>query len=296
MHAITVFTPTYNRANTIVRTYESLCRQTCKDFEWLVVDDGSIDNTRQLVEKWISEGLISIRYIYKENGGLHTGYNVAIANITSELCMCCDSDDNLPDDAIEFIIKTWSQYGSANLAGIIGLDFIDGTNKPIGGYFSKDYVTCHFTELSSKLKHQGDTKMVIRTEVLKPHVPMRSFHDEKNFNPIYIFFKVNPDLDYLIVNHNLCNVDYQPFGMSANIYNQFINSPRSFAEIRIAKLQHPRISLSRKFIDAAHLVSSALIARDFRICAKSPKKILTFLASPFGMALYFYILYKTAHK
>ena len=70
--SITVFTPTYNRAHTLIRTYESLVRQTCKDFIWLIIDDGSIDNTLESVESWKknSNGF-EIRYIYKENGGMH---------------------------------------------------------------------------------------------------------------------------------------------------------------------------------------------------------------------------------
>ena len=71
MKTLTIFTPAYNRAHTIGRTYESLCRQTCKDFEWLIVDDGSTDNTRQLVEEWIAENKIPIRYIFQENQGMH---------------------------------------------------------------------------------------------------------------------------------------------------------------------------------------------------------------------------------
>ena len=68
MKTLTVFTPTYNRAHTLARTYKSLCNQTCNDFEWLVIDDGSVDNTEELVKGWIVEGRISIRYIKKENG------------------------------------------------------------------------------------------------------------------------------------------------------------------------------------------------------------------------------------
>lgn len=111
---LTVFTPTYNRAHTLRRVYESLCTQTvCEGFEWLVIDDGSTDFTRQLVEGFISEKRIPIRYIYKENGGLHTGYNTAYANIDSELCVCIDSDDFMPDDAVELILKKWDSEGSS---------------------------------------------------------------------------------------------------------------------------------------------------------------------------------------
>ena len=81
MKTLTIFTPTYNRVHTLTRTYDSLCRQTCKDFEWLVIDDGSTDNTYELIRGFIEEAIIPIRYIYKENGGLFTGYNTAYANI-----------------------------------------------------------------------------------------------------------------------------------------------------------------------------------------------------------------------
>lgn len=296
MKKITVFTPTFNRANTLGRTYQSLINQTSKDFEWLIVDDGSCDNTKDLVNQWMDENKLNIRYIFKENGGLHTGYNVAIQNITTELCICCDSDDFLPENAIELICDKWEKEGNDKLAGIIGLDFIAFENKPIGGYFQGEYKTVHFTEVESKLGHRGDFKMVLRTELIKPFVPMPSFENEKNFNPIYIFFKVNPDLEYLVLNDNLCNVDYQVSGMSANILNQFRNSPRSFAELRKIKLTHPRISIFRKFIDAAHLVSCSLIAKDLRIIADSPQKLLIAFSFPLGIAFYAYVMYKTSDR
>ena len=71
MKTLTIFTPAYNRAHTIWRTYESLCRQTCKDFEWLIIDDGSTDNTRELVDGWIEEDKIPIRYIFQKHLYIH---------------------------------------------------------------------------------------------------------------------------------------------------------------------------------------------------------------------------------
>ena len=109
MKTLTIFTPAYNRAHTIGRTYESLCRQTCKDFEWLILDDGSQDNTRQLVESWIAEDKIPIRYIYQQNQGMHGAHNTAYRNITTELNTCIDSDDYMPDDAVEKIIMKLPQ-------------------------------------------------------------------------------------------------------------------------------------------------------------------------------------------
>ena len=125
MKTLTVFTPAYNRAHTIGRTYESLCRQTCQDFEWLVVDDGSKDNTRELMEGWIQENKISIRYIYQENQGMHGAHNTAYENINTELNTCIDSDDFMPDDAVEKIVTFWKEHGSDKYAGLIGLDQVE---------------------------------------------------------------------------------------------------------------------------------------------------------------------------
>ena len=94
---LTIFTPAYNRAHTIDRTYQSLIRQTCKDFLWLIVDDGSTDGTKKLVEGWIRENKIPISYIYQENQGMHGAHNTAYKNITTELNTCIDSDDWMPD-------------------------------------------------------------------------------------------------------------------------------------------------------------------------------------------------------
>ena len=98
---ITIFTPAYNRAHTLHRTYESLLKQDCKDFVWLIVDDGSTDNTADLVKNWQSaDNGFEIRYIYKENGGMHTAHNTAYENIDTELNVCIDSDDCLADTVI----------------------------------------------------------------------------------------------------------------------------------------------------------------------------------------------------
>ena len=128
---LTVFTPTFNRRELLTRCYESMCRQTNKDFVWMIVDDGSTDDTKKFADEWKKNSDLEIRYIYKDNGGLHTAYNVAIENIDTELCVCIDSDDFMPDNAVELILNFWDKYGSDEYAGIVGLDFnLDG--KVIG--------------------------------------------------------------------------------------------------------------------------------------------------------------------
>ena len=107
---LTVFTPTYNRAHTLPRTYASLKNQDSFCFEWLIIDDGSTDNTRELVESWIAENKIPIRYHYQENQGMHGAHNTAYRLINTELNTCIDSDDYMPDDAEKVWFQASSRY------------------------------------------------------------------------------------------------------------------------------------------------------------------------------------------
>lgn len=290
MSLITVFTPTFNRASTLERTYNSLCRQTNRDFEWLIVDDGSTDGTRLLVNQWIRDSIIPIRYIFKENGGLHTGYNTAFENITSPLNICIDSDDYMPDDAIDIIIKEWSNIADKKgIAGIIGLDYLLD-NKPIGGKFAKtgDY---HIYEMVKF--HKGDTKIVCRTDILKQLSPMPIFKGEKNFNPIYFYVQIDKDYKFRLLNKNLCFVDYQPAGMSANIFRQYRNSPRSFAQLRRLYMSMPYYGMKSNFRNAIHYISSCIFSHEWDCLRTSPKPILCTLALPFGLLLNIYVRFRT---
>ena len=291
---LTIFTPTYNRAHTIGRTYQSLCRQSSKEFEWLVVDDGSTDNTAAMVEEWLAENKITIRYVYKENGGLYTGYNVAYSLIESELCVCVDSDDYMPDDAVEKILKCWTERGGEQYAGLIGLDFhLDGT--PIGGSFPAELEEVWFMDLYIKKLHMGDVKPVLRTSLMKTVAPMVGFEGEKNFNPVYMMMQVCDRYPVLILNENLCFVDYQigADSMSAGIWKQYMNSPRSFQKQRILEMQLKHNSWGNRIRVAIHYVASSLIAHDRSWLRKSPMKWLTLLVSPMGAVLYLIILYKS---
>lgn len=136
MAFLTIFTPAYNRAYTITRTYESLLKQQCKDFIWMIIDDGSTDNTKELVEKWKNkENGFEICYIYKENGGMHTAHNVAYENIDTELNVCIDSDDCLAENAVQKILEKWKKIKNFGYAGIVGLDADMNTGKLLAQIF-----------------------------------------------------------------------------------------------------------------------------------------------------------------
>lgn len=286
---LTIFTPAYNRAYSLHLCYESLCRQSCKDFIWLIVDDGSTDNTRELVKRWQKQDNgFEIQYIYKENGGMHTAHNTAYENITTELNVCIDSDDYLADGAAEKIITFWKQRGSEKYAGLVGLDAtFDG--KVIG----KDFGNLIETTLSGYYANggSGDKKLVYCTDVIKKYPPYPVFEKEKYVSLGYKYLLCDQDYSLLVLNEILCNVEYQADGSSQNMYRQYLKNPQGFAFIRKVDMQYA-LSVKRKFITCMHYVSSSIISKNTHFLKESPAKMMTFLAIPFGIALTVYIRLK----
>lgn len=299
MATLTVFTPAYNRAHTLVRTYESLLTQSCKDFVWIVIDDGSVDNTKDLVESWIKNtSEFEIQYYYKENGGLHTAYNLAIEKANTELSVCVDSDDYMPDNAVELILDYWKKQGSSKYAGITGLDFNVKTGKVVGYPYPNDQKTINLIDVSfgrySKLS--GDKKHVVRTELYKQVAPMKVFEGEKNFNPHYMHLQISQNYDFLVLNENLCWVDYQENGMTGNMFWQYYNSPNSFAEIRRLKLSFDNVPLKVIVRECIHYDSSCILAKQKNIFKNCPTPFWAFMCMPFGFMLSRLILYKNRKR
>lgn len=286
MATITVFTPTYNRAKTLSRTYSSLLKQDCKDFIWLIVDDGSSDETSTLIKKWQqSENGFEIRYICKKNGGMHTAHNTAYENIDTELNVCIDSDDCLADGAITKILSKWKKVKQKNYAGIIGLDadlegHIIGKDFPDG--LKETTLTGYYAAGG-----RGDKKLVYRTDVIKKYPPYPVFPGEKYVALAYKYRLIDQDYTLAVLNDVLCNVEYQDNGSTATMWKQYINNPKGFAFWRKICMQYP-MSKKRLWIDCIHYVSESIIAGDKQYIKKSPKRVMTIMAMPFGMAFSIY--------
>lgn len=294
MVAITVFTPAYNRARTLPRTYSSLLRQDCKDFIWLIVDDGSSDETRMLVEKWQQkDNGFEIQYIYKENGGMHTAHNTAYENIDTELNVCIDSDDCLADGAIGKILSLWERVKNKGYAGIIGLD-ADLKGTLIGKGFPQGMTE---TTLSGYYAAggKGDKKLIYRTEIIKKYPPYPVFPGEKYVALAYKYRLIDQNYNLAVLNDVLCNVEYQEDGSSATMWKQYVNNPKGFAFWRKVCMKYP-VSKKRLWIDCIHYVSESIIAGDKKYIRKSPKRIMTFFAMPFGIILSIYTKYRAKNK
>ena len=291
MKTITVFTPTYNRAYCLDQVYESLVRQTNQDFIWLIIDDGSTDKTKDLVNSWIKNDKIQIEYYYKENQGMHGAHNSAYSLINTELNVCIDSDDFMPDNAIELILSFWKEKGSNNYAGFIGLD-ANKNGGVLGTKLPDNIEETTVTDLYQKHKISGDKKLVYRTEVVKKY-PQYPIFKEERFVPLGCLYQIiDQDYKILILNEILCIVEYMPDGSSLNMLKQYRRHPKGFAYSRLTEIQFAK-TFKERAKKTIHYISSSLLSENKRFINDSPKKILTILLIPLGFLLYIYILIKT---
>lgn len=284
MPLLTVFTPTYNRAHILGRTYESLCHQSCKDFEWLIIDDGSTDHTRSLIQQWqTANNGFEIRYIYKENGGMHTAHNTAYELIDTELNVCIDSDDCLAAGAIEKILNKWKEVSDKGYAGIIGLD-ADFNGKLIGKGFPKGMSETTLTGYYA-FGGAGDKKLVYRTDVINQYPPYPVFEGEKYVALAYKYRLIDQNYKLAVLDEILCNVEYQPDGSSKTMWKQYLNNPQGFAFWRTIQAQYPAstVDLVKNCI---HYCSSKQIAKKKKQdVVDFPNPLLEKCCMPFGLLL-----------
>ncbi len=288
MKTLTIFTPSFNRAHLLLRLHKSLKEQTYQDFKWLIVDDGSLDDTKQIVASFIQENKIEIQYIYQDNQGMHGAHNTAYENINTSLNTCIDSDDYMPIDAVEKILKKWkSVKNKEKYSGLVGLD-ADLHGNLIGTKFKVATTTLEDFYFEGGT---GDKKLVYRTEVMKKYPPYPLFKEEKYVGLGYKYQLADQDFELVTLNEILVMVDYQPGGSSNNMFRQYYNNPRGFAFIRKQGMVLSKSSRKR-FKEAIHYVSSSLISRNGQFMAESPRKLLTIAALPLGIVLYFIVLLK----
>lgn len=170
---LSIITSTFNRAYTLNKLYESLNKQSSKDFEWIIIDDGSTDNTKVLIEEWtLKENIFEIRYFYQINGGKHRAINNGVSKAKYDYCFFVDSDDYIVETAVEKI-HTWIEETKENelFAGVSGLKGY--ANGCLVGEYPKNTKYKRYIDASNlerkKRKLSGDKAEVYRTDILKEY-------------------------------------------------------------------------------------------------------------------------------
>lgn len=191
---LTVFTPTYNRKDLLKRAYRSLVNQSCHDFVWLVVDDGSTDGTGDVIKAFSDEAPFEVKYIYRENGGKMRAHNTGSMACETELFLCLDSDDELSHDAVQSIITIW-EAGDEHHTGIVaykGEMKADEISLFRGATFPKECVSAGEETLKGLYRKGffGETTLVFRTKLLKKY-PFPEIEGEKYVPEDYIYDKID---------------------------------------------------------------------------------------------------------
>ena len=229
MKKITIFTPTYNRGYILGQAYESLLAQTSKNFVWLIVDDGSTDNTSELVKNWQKENKINVEYIKQENQGKHIAHNTAVKNCNTEFFLILDSDDFLSKNAIEVLEKEIKKIEKKEeISGIIGNRWMPKNNKVIGTEMPKNVDFVSGLELYQKYGFKGDTLRLYKTKILKEFL----FPKIKGENFIYenvVFDIIDSKYRMLINREKLYYCDYLEEGYTANAEKVKETNPKGYA-------------------------------------------------------------------
>lgn len=248
-YRFTVFTPTYNRGYIIRNVFESLKRQTFTDFEWIVVDDGSTDDTEDIIRLMKEEEVFfPITYVKTANGGKHRAWNKGVDLASGELFFGCDSDDYLTDDALEisdFIEKTIPVDQKKNFAGICGLR-ANSKSEQLGTTFSgNSYMD--LTHLERIKQYSGDKSEIFYTEVWKKY-KYKEFSGEKFITEATSLNRMAVDgLKIRYFNKVVKICDYLDDGLTKNSKKSFINSPNGWGLYIYQQIQYGLIKGMKKW-------------------------------------------------
>ena len=256
---VCVFTPTYNRAYILGTLYQSLCAQTSFDFMWFVVDDGSTDNTEELVGEFEKAAPFDVRYLKVSNGGKQRAHDLAVSLCENELFFCVDSDDHLTPDAIQTVVSAWGEVRERDdIAGILALH---GTSErdPIGSWMPSDVTFSTQHALYERYGFKGDISLIYRTDVLR-EFPFDVEPGEKFIPETYSYFQIDRCYSCLLVNKIIKIGDYLPDGYSSAFPKNVLSNPRSY-------LKHKRLcmemstGLYNRFYDTAMFMVAHYVAK-----------------------------------
>ena len=262
---ITIFTPSYNRAHLLPKLFESLCRQAYKDFEWIIVDDGSKDDTGDLVNSQFSHNLqFPVRYFYQENGGKHRAINQGVKEAQGELFFIADSDDWLPEDALATVAEEYAKIkDDKTVAGVAGLDSYD-KGGIVGSGLPKDTIDCDAIDIRLKHHVTGDLKEVFRTSVLR-EFPFPEIEGERFCPEQLVWFRIAQKYKLHYFNQPIYIASYQEQGITAGITKARMNSPIA-SMMCYQELNGYDVPLSQK-------IKAAINYWRFRLCSKGQKPI-----------------------
>ena len=276
---LTIFTPTYNRASTLARLYNSLVSQTSNDFLWLIVDDGSIDNTEEMVKKWKKENLIEIHYFKQVNQGKSMAHNKGVKLTKTELFVCVDSDDYLMNNAVQEVKIKWKE-AEENNTGILAFKCTDESRVTS---IKKEIKESTLKDAYDLYGLKGDTMLVFKTNVINKYF-FPSFNGEKFVPEAYLYDLIDRDGKLLILKKYLYVCEYLDNGYTNNMAKLLKNNPKGYLAYIKQRIEFDK-SIKHKFFDYIRYIAMAKCVTYENIWTNEDF-IIKCLAYPFGVLLY----------
>lgn len=280
---LTIFTPTYNRTATLSRLYDSLCNQTCKDFVWIIVDDGSTDYTKEIVSKWKAERKLEIIYFYQKNQGKSAAHNKGVELTNTELFTCVDSDDYLISTAVEEILKKWELLKLKEFVGILTFcGYSD--NSPITHYYKKEIREGTLKNLYYDRIIDGDTMLIYKTSVIKQY-KFPVFEGEKFVPEAYLYDKIDLDGKLYIFPIVAYIVEYREDGYTKNIEKLISNNPLGYLAWIEQRLKYDT-RVKHRVLNTVRYLGIAFRAKKKKIITDSIYPVYSFCLLPIGFIFY----------
>ena len=280
---LTIFTPAYNRAHLLSRLYESIKKQSIGDIEWLIVDDGSTDDTKAVIDGFINENAVNIRYFYQQNSGKPSAFNNGVSKAQGELFFCVDSDDLLAEGAVEAILNI--PLDNDRLAGILALKS-DMENNILSDRIPKNINISSMYELVNRHGCSGEFSLVYRTEILK-NIPYPIIDGEKFITECVVYDKIDENYEMYLLDLVLTVCEYQDGGLSADSYSVMLKNPTGY-KIYYSQRIDMALSLKEKIGYIIRYHAFRVMSHDtiYNYCGNN--KFLVSLLRPIGPIIAYY--------
>ena len=287
MIELTILTTTYNRGYLLSDCYKSLSNQTCKDFEWLIVDDGSTDNTKAIVEKLKTENCsFQIQYVKKENGGKHTALNYSHPYIRGKYLLMLDDDDILTPDAVEIALDDWKMYGADSKIGCISYQRgkLD-TKLPLVDWAGKEPIISNTIDFRINANRGGDCAEVIRTEMFKKY-PAPTFEGEKFLAEDFLWVNSAFEYNTVYIKKVIYLCEYRNDGLTKNKNANRLKNPQG-GMYTCNLYFNPKISryvqIKKAILYDCYALASGKILENMK---KSKSETMCFLVFIFGWIIF----------
>lgn len=295
MYKLTIMTPTYNRAHTLQKAYESLCDQTNKSFIWLIIDDGSTDETEKLVQSFQKENKIEIQYEKKLNGGKASAINLGLDLVKTEFCTCLDSDDWFDQNAVKKALKLLEEEKNNNrCCGILAI-----RNNPDGSIMGgikipQKYSYINMDLLYNKIKFKSELICFYKSKIAQQYrFPV--FQGEKFMPPSWFHYKLCEQYVFRTSWDKLCYCEYIGDGLTKNKRKIIVKNPKGYTLIKLIAFREAK-GIKRKFKHGIMYVCGSMIAKDKFWLKKSPHKVISILSYPIAIIVYYRRFYKLIKK